>query len=978
MMSRLGCGLFLAAVAGGCADGATTDAGTNDVPRQPAVQRQDGLEIGPALALGQSMTSSRSALRRRGGAFHARGTQHELQLVAGRTQIRPIASSAELRKAAELRGRSASSGRTLLPAALELETRSIARGDHQSMNQATSWSAGVDGKVERRFERGVEQWSDRAAGAEVAYQFAEPPAGAGDLVVSVRVGSDDAVGEPVSATSDANGLHLQMQDGRRFFYEHATWIDASGTRTHVPAVWMGAPGARSIELVVPAALVNTSRYPAVLDPLVGPDLGTDTPVLTQATAGLEPDVASDGSNYLAVFEDAQRIVAVRVDAAGHVLDGNWIDLGEDGKLQFDAAVTYGGGHYLVAWWEDDGTDVRIRSRLLNQDGTLVGDGSVTLSSEVGFDVALAYNGSEFLASWIGYGETPGIRVARVATDGQVVTGSERLVSSTSAGSHPSLAVGADNALVAWEESEASDFTHRVRAARVELDGDVLDPEGFRLSGAESDENQAHIASDGDRFLVVWHRASSSGLPGAISGAVVDAEGVVTAPAFPISRSTGEASLPSVAFDGEAFAVAWKDEREQPAIRGALVSSAGVVSGAEDSVLSNVPASTAGFFDSTGLAWNGSQFLLVFQGDRPNGGNDVVGIEGSLVGPDLGVVPGPLGLSQLRAGQLAPQVIWNGRNYVVSWIDERAGNFELATPRAVRINPQGEVLDADGIALSEDVPAAGQIASNGDGPTLISLAEPSGAASFRFMGSGGRLRPSSPLGDGVTGPALVAGNGVNFLSVMTHMHPDFSFDLSGRVIRANGTLGASFAIEPETNGSGGLVAAGSGYLIASWSNGGTLFPVGAAGRLGTPISLPLASTSMTSATDGADTLVAWTPGFGDEPFAAEARFFANGRFHGPTLELAPTTSGSPAALAWDGRKYWAVWVVGDSPRPFIRSISSNGRLGPVSQLLDEECRGPALASNSRRQLVLACYAFTNQFRVVSVTTHLIDTSAAAGP
>lgn len=70
-------------------------------------------------------------------------------------------------------------------------------------------------------------------------------------------------------------------------------------------------------------------------------------------------------------------------------------------------------------------------------------------------------------------------------------------------------------------------------------------------------------------------------------------------------------MPAVAFDGEAFAVAWKDEGEQPATRGALVSSSGVVSGTEDSLLSNVPASTAGFFDSMGLAWNGSEFLLVF-------------------------------------------------------------------------------------------------------------------------------------------------------------------------------------------------------------------------------------------------------------------------------------------------------------------------------------------------------------------------------
>ena len=716
---------------------------------------------------------------------------------------------------------------------------------------------------------------------------------------------------------------------------------------------------------------------ALAAPVAGPDLGTDTPVLAQAAAGLEPDVATDGNNFLAVFEDSQRIRAVRVDASGHVLDANWIDLGEDGKQQFEAAVAYGGGHYLVAWWEDDGTNVLIRSRLLNQDGSLVGSGSVTLSADTGFDAALAWNGSAFLASWIGYGDTPGIRVELVDSTGQVVPGSEHHVSSSSSGAHPALAVGASSALVAWEDaSTTSDFTNRLRAARIGLDGSVLDPEGFRLSSVESDETEARVASDGDRFLVAFHRAGNSGPPGTIQGALVDTTGAIVAPDFAISRSTGETSFPSVAFDGAAFAVAWKDEREQAAIRGALVSESGVVAGTADSLLSNVPASPSGFFDNTGLAWNGSQFLLVFQGDRPNGFSDIIGIEGSRIGPDLSVVPGPLGLSQLRAGELVPSVVWNGRNYVVSWDDERAGSFDLETTRAVRISQAGEVLDPEGLPLSDDQPAVGQIASNADGPTLVTLTQPSGSALFRFLGSGGRVRPASALADGVTGPVRIAGNGSDFLALMTTQQPDFSFSLSGRVVHENGSLGAPFSIDPVTNGSGDLVAAGNGYLVASLRNGGTLFPVGAAGRVRSPISLPLAGTALTSASDGSDTLVSWTPAFSDLPFAEEARFYSNGAFHGRTLELAPTSAGFPAALAYDGHKYWAVWVVGDSPRPFIRSINANGKLGPVSPLFDEECQGPVLASNGRRQLLLACYAFTDQFRVVTVSTHLIDTSATA--
>jgi hypothetical protein len=80
--------------------------------------------------------------------------------------------------------------------------------------------------------------------------------------------------------------------------------------------------------------------------------------------------------------------------------------------------------------------------------------------------------------------------------------------------------------------------------------------------------------------------------------------------------------------------------------------------------------------------------------------------------------------------------------------------------------------------------------------------------------------------------------------------------------------------------------------------------------------------------------------------------------------------------------WAVSVTDAQgstfSQPFIRSISAGGALGPVSAVFDGPCEGPALASNEQRQLLLSCYAFTNQYRVVTVSTRLVDTSRAAGP
>lgn len=984
MPSRLRRWSWIVVLAAGCGDEVP---GGGVASRDSA--RLDGLTVGGPVAVGEAVLPIREGFRQEGLKIGAAGSHHRIELAPGVTRIRALLTAGEVRRwRTSLLQRSAHGRSSPLASALprlaspsspwELTTRSVSREGFEGVTGHGALTVAADGVAHRAFSGCREDWTNGPQGSEVAYHLAERPAGTGDL--RITVGVHLGAGAPV-VSSDVHGLHFQSTTtGARLIYGHATWVDATGRRTAVPARWTGD----AIQLVVPAGVVDGASYPATLDPLVGPDLGTDTPVLTQASAGSEPVVASDGSQFLAVFGDAQRIRAVRVDAAGHVLERDWIDLGEDGMLQFEPAVAFGGGHYLVAWWQDDGTNVTIRARLVNPDGTVVGASSFAVSSQTGFDAALAWNGSAFLAAWLGFDDVSAIRVATVDGGGHVVPGSEHVVSGDGFAGHPALAIGTSTAVLAWEDgTQTTDFTSRIRSVRLGLDGTLLDTGGgVRLSTNETNEEHPRVASDGHHFLVTWHQ---TGAPGSVQGAVVADIGENVIPAFPVSRSTGEASWPSVAFNGSQFAVAWKDERSTPAIEGALVSPDGVVAGATDTVLSNVPATSSGSFDSTGLAWNGTELLLVFQGDRASPGGDVVGIEGSLIGPDLALVPGLIGLSQLRAGELAPTVVWTGRSYLVSWIDQRTGSFDGSSARAVRISAAGEILDPDGLALSDGLPAFGQVASNADGRAVVTLAPPNGSALFRFVGADGRLTASRVLADRIVSASSIAGNGSAYLAMLDTMHPDFTFDLSVRVVRANGTLGAEVPVESGVSGTGSLVAAGDGYLVSSTTAGGELFPVSANGRVGQPVPLPLAGTSMSSATNGTRSLVTWTPASGDLPFAAEARFFANGAFRGATLELAPTTTGSPAALAWDGHSYWAAWAVSVTDaqgvtvsRPFIRSISTGGALGPVSALFDGPCEGPALASNERRQLLLSCYAFTNQFRVVMVSTRLVDTSRAAGP
>ena len=166
----------------------------------------------------------------------------------------------------------------------------------------------------RAFAGCRERWRNTRAGGEVTFEMPARPAGTGDLVVTVRAKIDGGPSAAISAMTDQRGLHLSAPGAGRFLFGHGTWIDGDGRRTPVAARF--ANGA--ITLAVPAAIVDASRYPAVLDPTVGPDLGTDADALVPASGGFDPGAATDGTNSLVVWEELERVRAVRVD---HVATG---------------------------------------------------------------------------------------------------------------------------------------------------------------------------------------------------------------------------------------------------------------------------------------------------------------------------------------------------------------------------------------------------------------------------------------------------------------------------------------------------------------------------------------------------------------------------------------------------------------------------------------------------------------------------------
>ncbi|XYH98623.1 hypothetical protein ACMHYB_02360 [Sorangium sp. So ce1128] len=981
----------------GCAS-ACSAAGPQGVGDGPA-ERPAESALRPSgaapLELDRIVSRARASFQSTPKGLSAEGVGHRIDVEGGSARIRakPSATAArrererqlqallEARSAAEFQARRRALRRPLLEGAsgelqpggaLTLTTRSIARAGYECMNGEGRVRIAADGGAERAFETCSELWKNHEANAEQAFRFPERPGGRGDLVVrvSARLGAADAA---PSVSSDARGLVLGAAPEQRFVYGHGSWIDASGRRVPVPARW--ADG--HIELRVPASVVEESGYPALLDPEVGPEIGTEPPVPVQQDVGFDPEIATDGASYVVAFEDLSRIRAVRVDASGSVLDFDWLDLGEEVAGQYLPSVAYGGGRYFFTWCQyGDDDRVTIHGRMMRPDGTLEGSASFEVSSSgEGLYPSVEWNGERFVTAWLsltGDG-VEDVHATLVDPSGSVVPGAERAVSTSGQAARPVVAAGPDVSVVAWDD--ASGTERAIRAARVAGDGTVLDAGGVQLSEGADNARLAALASGGASFLATWVRDDPTSK---IRGAVLSADGTVVARDFPISRSSPGTAAPAAAFDGSSYLVAWADERDGRSMYGARVSAEGVVQGTDDVRLADGSPRSVWDSDRNSLAWNGSHFLLAFHGQ---------GIEGSLIGPDLALAAGQLGLSPLPNKQGTPRVVWTGESYLVAWTDEPDPDRERMTARAVRVSAAGEVLDPAGIELASSAFVI-NLASNGEGESVLT---------WSALGGGGdhlrRVSSDGALGDSVAVSSLrlssspsVVGNGDGYLVAFVEMTVDAPsvYTASGRVLDASGSAGPVFPIASsvEAGSYAAALRAGQDYLVAYRKAGVHLVPVSRTGDVGESLLLSSSPALVSGATDGTDTLVVWTesadtwPEPGDGP--VRGRIYAAGGWRGEAFVISPTSAGYAATVAWDGTNYQVVWEEAGTHKLRLRAVAPDGALGTEALLVDDNCNAPMLARGEDGRFLLSYYKHDSAaMRTRRVVSRLLSLEPSSG-
>lgn len=254
-------------------------------------------------------------------------------------------------------------------------------------------------------------------------------------------------------------------------------------------------------------------------------------------------------------------------------------------------------------------------------------------------------------------------------------------------------------LVVWRRHTTAAQKHLVEAARVNTAGTPLHKLPIKVSTASNYLGTPALAHDGKRAMVVW--AAGAYPKVIITGALVDGNGVVTAPqSGAFSYSAGVLGTARLAFNGNMYLTAW-DYAPKPSVnnnydlRYARVSTKGkLLNLSADLTLSASSYNQRG----ASIACAKSVCLAAWMDKRNGGQPRLYGARISLAGNLLdtsGFLLGGTAAAKTGNQQFGPSVASDGVGFLVAWIDMRAGNRDIY---ATLVTAGAKVLSAAGVPV----------------------------------------------------------------------------------------------------------------------------------------------------------------------------------------------------------------------------------------------------------------------------------------
>ncbi|HWN66377.1 MAG TPA: hypothetical protein VNM90_01995, partial [Haliangium sp.] len=264
-----------------------------------------------------------------------------------------------------------------------------------------------------------------------------------------------------------------------------------------------------------------------------------------------------------------------------------------------------------------------------------------------------------------------------------------------------------------------------------------------------------VAFDGTNFLVVWS-GDTPGLATDIYGAIVGQDGTIVVPSFAITAVVRDQLVPDVAFDGSNYLVVWQDARTGFGndVYGAFVGTDGTVrqtNGFPISSAVNAQETPRVAFDGTS-----GRYLVVWSDARSGISFDVYGnrIDDEPIMVQLldgNATAGGLVLSAGANAELTPAVAAGPGLFLVAWTDFRDEQDIYGTRVGALTAGASAVLDPAGRAFATAAGAQnlGDVAHDGVARQFIATwADQRGGSSLDAYGA--RIDETGALRDGPAG------------------------------------------------------------------------------------------------------------------------------------------------------------------------------------------------------------------------------------
>jgi len=267
------------------------------------------------------------------------------------------------------------------------------------------------------------------------------------------------------------------------------------------------------------------------------------------------------------------------------------------------------------------------------------------------------------------------------------------------GPNTAYAPGSDKYLVVWLEDYPS---NKIKGRFVRPDGTLAGSE-LTIATFTSEPSEGYVSYGGGKFLVVYNKpyTYNNETDDAVYGRFISSNGTLGTE-FRISSLWGKVDFNQVAFNGTNFLVVYREDRENKNVLGRFVSpSSGGPVGNEliinqDNYYSDNPSAV--FFD-------GEKFFVVYPNEL-SVGFDVDGVElwgfyGRFVFSNGTVSLSEIPITTTKSHKILPLIAFDGSKYLITWSDGRncGGFFSNCTRTGYDI--YGRYISKNGTPLGDE-------------------------------------------------------------------------------------------------------------------------------------------------------------------------------------------------------------------------------------------------------------------------------------